>query len=104
MLKFFSMFLALMGLFAHVAFANVGVFSGYGHTIELSKSEEIQMVSEEVEIIPGRGRFLFNGGVPGMDRVEYKCKFKLKNLKNKDMTIRVGFSPKFSVFKTSLQH
>jgi len=72
-------------------YGNVGVFTGYGHSIELSSSDSIQMVSEEVTIIPGRGRFLFNGGVPGMDRVEYDCTFVLKNLEEKKVEIRAGF-------------
>lgn len=71
--------------------ANVGVFTGYGHSIELTKTKDIQMMSEDVTIIPGRGRFLFNGGVPGMDRVEYDCIFVLKNLKDKKVSIQVGF-------------
>ena len=73
------------------AHANVGVFTGYGHSIELSSTEEIQMVSEKVVIVPGRGRFLFDGSVPGMDQVEYRCTFVLKNLKDKKVTVQVGF-------------
>lgn len=72
-------------------FANVGVFTGYGHSIELTSSKQIKMVREEVTIIPGRGRFQFDGGVAGMDRVEYDCKFELKNLSDKKAKIQVGF-------------
>ena len=78
-------------LLPSTALTNVGVFTGYGHTIELSSTESIQMVSEEVTIVPGRGRFLFDGGVTGMDRVEYDCVFTLKNLKNQKIGIQVGF-------------
>ena len=71
--------------------ANVGVFTGYGHTIELTGSNDVQMLSEDITIIPGRGRFLFDGGVAGMDRVEYICKFILKNKNIKKVSIRAGF-------------
>lgn len=72
-------------------YANAGVFTGYGHSIELTSTKDIQMVSEDVTIIPGRGRFLFDGGVPGMDRVEYDCTFVLKNLTDDKVTIKAGF-------------
>ena len=71
--------------------ANVGVFTGYGHSIELTSTDRIKMVREEVTIIPGRGRFHFSGSVPGMDRVEYDCRFELKNLSEDPTKIQVGF-------------
>ncbi len=49
------------------AHANVSVFTGYGHTIDLTESDDVQMMSEDITIIPGRGRFLFHSGVAGMD-------------------------------------
>ncbi|MDJ0523650.1 MAG: hypothetical protein QNJ90_16390 [Planctomycetota bacterium] len=76
---------------AGTARANVGVFTGDGHSIELSSTKAIQMVSEDVTITPCRGRFLFDGTVPGMDRVEYDCRFVLKNLKKEKVTIQVAF-------------
>lgn len=81
----------LTTLFASSLFANVGVFEGFGHSIELTKTEKIEMVSEEITIVPGRGRFIFDGGVPGFDRVEFYCKFRLKNLENATVNIQVGF-------------
>ena len=75
----------------HAARANVGVFAGSGQTIQLVHSADVQMVSEEVLVVLGRGRFLFDGTVPGMDRVEYQCKFTLKNRSAKAATIQVGF-------------
>ena len=87
---FTSLLISLLGL-SNSANANVGVFTGYGHTIELASTEEIQMLSEEITIIPGRGRFLFDGGIPGMDRVEYACIFVLKNLKGEKVSIQAGF-------------
>jgi hypothetical protein len=73
------------------ALGNVGVFAGSGHTIKLVHSADVQMVSEEVTIVPGRGRFLFDGTVPGMNRVEYRCKFTLKNRSAKPVAIQAGF-------------
>ncbi len=81
----------LLTIASQFAVANVGVFTGTGHSIELASTDQIKMVKEEVTIIPGRGRFQFNGGVPGMDRVEYDCKFELKNLTDKPTKIQVGF-------------
>ena len=71
--------------------ANVGVFTGTGHTIELAKTEAVQLVSEEVTIIPGRGRFLFDGTVGGLDDVLYICEFQLANLKDEAVSIQAGF-------------
>ncbi len=81
----------LLSLSAHSVSANVGIFTGFGHSVALSSTEKVQMVSEEVTIIPGRGRFLFRGGVQGMDRVEYHCLFVLKNLQKSKVNIQVGF-------------
>ena len=74
-----------------LAYANAGVFEGSGHTVKLIHSENVQMRSEKVMIIPGRGRFLFDGGVGGMDRVQYYCTFVLKNRSPKTVTVQVGF-------------
>jgi hypothetical protein len=71
------------------AFGNTGIFEGSGHTIKLIRSEDVEMQSEEVTIVPGRGPFLFNGSA--MDRVEYSCKFVLHNRSKKPVTIQVGF-------------
>jgi len=48
-------------------------------------------VSIDVTIVPGRGPFLFDGTVPGMDQVQYGCKFVLRNLTDKAEDVRVGF-------------
>lgn len=89
-MKHFVAFLVVT-LASSLAYANTGVFEGSGHTIKLVRSEDVQMQSEEVTITPGRGPFLFDGGVPGMDRVEYRCKFVLHNRSEKVVTIQVGF-------------
>ncbi len=70
--------------------ANVGVFSGSGHTVKLTESAEIQLVRERVEIRPHRGPRLFTGGVP-VDRVDFDCTFVLRNLKDQAVKVQVGF-------------
>jgi hypothetical protein len=65
--------------------ANTGIFFGSGHTITLGKSEQVQLVSEDVTIRPRCG------WKPIMDSVDYHCKFVLKNLTAKPVTIQVGF-------------
>lgn len=74
-----------------LAKANVGIFAGYGSSVKLASSEDIQLVSEEVTITPGRGKFLFDGTYAGLDQVEYLCRFKLRNLKNTKVNAQVGF-------------
>jgi len=83
--------ISLFAIASQFSEANVGVFTGYGHSIELTSTDQIQMVREEVMIIPGRGPFHFSGSVPGMDRVEYGCRFELKNLGDDSAKIQVGF-------------
>jgi hypothetical protein len=75
----------LVVLFAANAKANTGYFTGSGHTITLSKSEQIQLVSEDVTIRPNCG------WTPQMDSVDYCCQFTLKNLTTKPVKIQVGF-------------
>ena len=48
-------------------------------------------MSIDVSIIPGRGPFLFDGTVPGMDEVQYECTFVLRNLTDKAEEVQVGF-------------
>lgn len=72
------------------ALANAGVFFGNGHTVRLDSTDEIQLVREEVTIVPGRGRMLFTGGVP-TDWVDYSCKFELRNLTDEQVEVQVGF-------------
>lgn len=73
------------------AFADAGVFAGNGQTLRQVTTEAIQLVSIDVRIILGRGPFLFNGTVPGMDRAEYSCVFVLRNLTDKPVNVQVGF-------------
>lgn len=73
------------------AVADAGVFTGYGQNLRQISSKSIQLVSIDVSIIPGRGPFLFEGTVPGMDQVQYECTFVLRNLTDKPEEVQVGF-------------
>ena len=75
----------LVSAFAAAANANTGIFFGSGQTITLGKSEQVQMVSEDVTVKPNCSRYL------PTDSVDYRCKFVLKNLTAKPVTIQVGF-------------
>ena len=72
-------------------FADAGVFTGNGQNLHQITSRTIQLVSIDVTIVLGRGPFLFDGTVPGMDRAEYVCEFGLRNLSDKDEKVQVGF-------------
>lgn len=73
------------------AAADAGVFTGNGQNLHQITSETVQLVSIDVTIVLGRGPFLFDGTVPGMDRAEYNCTFVLQNLSDKQEEIKVGF-------------
>ncbi|MGA2501725.1 MAG: hypothetical protein ABSH20_28630 [Tepidisphaeraceae bacterium] len=88
-LVFLSVVLCVFGL--SQAQANVGVYTGQGQSLRQITSKTVQMVSEEIVITPGRGRFLFDGGVAGLDQVEYSCKFVLRNLTDEAAEVQVGF-------------
>jgi hypothetical protein len=73
------------------ALADAGVFTGNGQNLHQITSEEVRLVSIDVNIVLERGPFLFDGGVPGMDQAEYSCTFVLHNLSSKTVRIQVGF-------------
>ena len=85
-----SFFLMLLQVSA-LSFADAGVFTGNGQNLHQITSKTIQLVSIDVTIVLGRGPFLFDGTVPGMDRAEYTCKFVLRSLSDKDEKVEVGF-------------
>lgn len=70
---------------------DAGVFTGNGQDLHQITSKTVQLVSIDVSIVLGRGPFLFDGTVPGMDRAEYQCEFVLRNLSEKNEEIKVGF-------------
>jgi len=73
------------------AMADAGVFTGNGQDLRQITSRSVQLVSIDVAIIPGRGRFLYDGTVPGMDQADYNCTFVLRSLSDKAEDIQVGF-------------
>lgn len=77
-------------LCASAVSANVGVFLGDGHTLELVQVDSIQLVAEDVQIVPGRGRALYAGALP-LDWVDYYCQFELKNHSREVVNVKVGF-------------
>jgi hypothetical protein len=83
--------LALAAAFGAVAFPDAGVFTGNGQNLHQISTKEVQLVSIDVTIVPGRGRFLFDGSVPGMDQTEFHCTFVLKNLSPKVEEVQIGF-------------
>lgn len=86
----FSAAISVLLLTAPVT-ADVGVFSGTGQSLRQVSTQLVQLETIDVTITPGRGRFLFDGSLLGMDSVDYKCRFVLRNLANKKCTIQVGF-------------
>ena len=95
--------LLVVSLVPSIACANMAPFEGTGQTIKLVSSNDVQLQSEEVIIVPGRGpfvlggepegidRFWLHGALPGWDLVEYRCKFVLRNRTMKPVSIQVGF-------------
>jgi hypothetical protein len=73
------------------AFADAGVFAGNGQSLHQVSNEAVQLVSIDVRITLGRGPFLFDGTVPGMDQTQYSCTFVLRNLTEKPAEVQVGF-------------
>ncbi len=84
-MKITSLCLAALTIFCGEAFGNMGVFYGYGHTLQLVNTANVQMVSEEVTISPKCG------ATPLASVVEFRCKFVLKNRTTKPVDIQVGF-------------
>ncbi len=73
------------------AWGNVGIFDGNGHSVQLEKTEKIQMVSEEVDISLLRAGGRVTGNLRYADRAKYSCVFTLKNLTDQKVSVPVGF-------------
>ena len=89
-----SVLFILLSLFTSInSFGNVAVFGGYGSNLELKSNADIQMVSEDINIIILRSGQYSTGGAKwfSQNKAHYNCKFKLKNLSNKEITVQVGF-------------
>src|SRR5215472_1508327 len=85
------MALAIVLTFSVPAFTDVGVFAGNGQNLHQISAKNVRLVSIEVTIVPGRGHFLFDGSVQGMDQTDFYCIFVLKNLSKKREKVQVGF-------------
>jgi len=78
-------------LLSFALFANVGVFDGSGQTPALVKTADIQMVEEVVVMHPSPGRYPIDLSCRNLDKMEFDCKFILRNLSGKSVTVPVGF-------------
>ena len=82
---------ALVVLWGGVLFGNAGVFRGSGQTPTLEKSAEIQMVEELVEMRPRRGDYPVDFSCRNLDKMDFRCRFLLRNLTDKRVELTVGF-------------
>ncbi len=73
------------------AHGNTGVFNGFGQDVQLISSRDIQMVSEDILITPGHGKVMLEGKTNDVEKTDYICTFKLKNLSDRTVAIQVGF-------------
>ncbi|MBE6405780.1 MAG: hypothetical protein E7040_07145, partial [Lentisphaerae bacterium] len=61
-------------------FGNAGVFRGSGQTPALGKTDQIQMVEEEIIMIPHRGNYPVDTSCRNLDKMDFRCRFILRNL------------------------
>lgn len=85
--------LAMWAVFAAALslWGNVGAFRGSGQTPVLEKSAEVQMAEEEVVMRPRRGDFPVDDSLRNLDRMDFSCRFLLRNLADKPVKLSVGF-------------
>jgi hypothetical protein len=76
---------------ARPVFADAGVFTGNGQSLHQITSKSIQLESIDVTMALGRGPYLFDGGVAGMDRARYLCKFVLRSKSDQYEDVEIGF-------------
>ena len=86
-------FLILCSLFLVFisCFGNVGVFRGSGQTPVLGKTDQIQMVEEEIIMFPRRGNYPVDDSCRNLDKMDFRCRFILRNLTDKKVVVPVGF-------------
>ncbi|HEX4125434.1 MAG TPA: hypothetical protein VHY37_11955 [Tepidisphaeraceae bacterium] len=70
---------------------DAGVFTGTGQDLRQISTHSVRLVSIDVKVVLGRGPFLFDGTVPGMDEARYDCTFVLQNLTDNACDVEVGF-------------
>jgi len=89
-MKRFLTFYFLFSVFVN-CFGNVGVFRGSGQTPVLGKTDQIQMVEEYIFMIPHRGNYPVDTSCRNLDKMDFRCRFLLRNLSDKTVVIPVGF-------------
>ena len=89
-MKIILIFLFLFSALSY-SFGNAGVFRGRGQTPVLEKNSQIQMVSEEIEMIPRPGKRPVDLSLRNMDKMDFRCRFVFRNLTEKSVTLPVGF-------------
>lgn len=77
--------LVLVSAMCGTVLGNTGVFFGSGHDLQLVKSADVQMVSEDITMTPICGRSLEEHAV------DFRCEFVLKNRSDKAVHIQAGF-------------
>ncbi|MBE6370220.1 MAG: hypothetical protein E7056_08700 [Lentisphaerae bacterium] len=70
---------------------NAGVFRGSGQTPTLEKTDKIQMVEEEIIMIPHRGNYPVDTSCRNLDKMDFRCRFILRNLTDQKVVTPVGF-------------
>ena len=99
--------MTVMGMaFAMVdgAFANVGVFNGSGQTPIVEKTDAVQMVEEEVLMTPRKAKGPVTASCRNLDPMDYRCTFKLRNLKNEAVELQVGFPLNIETYRMKGVH
>ena len=89
MKKFLTLWLFF--LISVICFGNVGVFGGSGQTPMQEKTADIQMVEEEIIMIPRRGNYPVDTSCRNLDKMDFRCRFILRNLSDKKVVLPVGF-------------
>ena len=83
--------LLLLACCAPLTLADAGVFTGNGQSLHQITSKSIQLVRIDVTMALGRGPYLYDGGVAGMDRARYLCKFVLRSKSDQPEEVEIGF-------------
>lgn len=99
--------MTVMGMaFAMVdgAYANVGVFNGSGQTPIVEKTDAVQMVEEEVLMTPRKAKGPVTGSCRNFDPMDYRCTFKLRNLKDEAVELQVGFPLNIETYRMKGVH
>ena len=86
-------YLSLLFLFGVLAncYGNAGVFRGSGQTPILEKTADIQMAEEEITMRPRRGNYPVDTSCRNLDKMDFRCRFLLRNLTDKKVVLQVGF-------------